>query len=97
MLHFLTEAGDRRAYAELAGRAVRPGGHLVIATFAPDGPDRCSGLPVERYDASALGELFAQDFAVEAAEREVHRTPGGKAQPLTWVVARRLESPAEAR
>lgn len=96
VLHFLTEAGDRRAYAELAGRAVRPGGHLVIATFALDGPDRCSGLPVQRYDASALGGLLARDFVVEAADRELHHTPGGTAQPFTWVVARRRESPEVA-
>jgi trans-aconitate methyltransferase len=52
--HFLTEAADRAAYLDRMRQAIRPGGHAIIATFAIDGPDRCSGLPVMRYDATLL-------------------------------------------
>lgn len=97
VLHFLTAAEDQRAYTELAARSVRPGGHLIVGTFALDGPDRCSGLAVQRHDAASLGELFAPGFAVVAGEREEHHTPGGNVQPFTWVVARRRGSRAEAR
>jgi rhodanese-related sulfurtransferase len=87
--HFLTTAADRARYVEVATAAVRPGGALVIATFAPDGPDHCSGLPTARYDQEQLTGLFVRDFAPEHAERVVHVTPTGAAQPFTWVVLRR--------
>jgi rhodanese-related sulfurtransferase len=89
VFHFLSTPADRTRYADAAGTAVRPGGALVIATFAPDGPDHCSGLPTARYDEDQLTELFARDFTPEHAERVVHTTPTGAAQPFTWVVLRR--------
>lgn len=89
VFHFLVSPVDRTAYVHRATAAVRPGGALVMATFAPDGPDACSGLPTARYDAQALAELFADGFVLEHAERELHRTPTETVQPFQWVVLRR--------
>jgi SAM-dependent methyltransferase len=89
VLHFLTVDADRRAYADLAARAVAPGGHVILACFALDGPERCSGLPVHRADAAGIAALLSGAFDLVSDEREEHRTPGGAAQRFTWVVARR--------
>ncbi len=89
VFHFLPVEADRDRYVEVATRAVRPGGGLVLATFAPDGPDRCSGLPVLRYSGDDLAEVFAPSFFLVEQQREVHRTPGGVDQPFTWAVLRR--------
>jgi SAM-dependent methyltransferase len=88
-LHFLTDAVDQESYAKLAARTVRPGGHLVIATFAPDGPERCSGLQVRRHDAKSLLSLFDGEFEHVQQEREVHITPAGAEQVFSWSVLRR--------
>jgi trans-aconitate methyltransferase len=61
-LHFLTDRADQTAYAHRAADAVRPGGHLVMATFGPAGPRECSGLPVTRHDADSLAAVFAPAF-----------------------------------
>jgi SAM-dependent methyltransferase len=79
-LHFLTERADQAAYARQAAAAIRPGGHLVLAVFAPDGPRRCSGLPVERHDESSLAALFHDGFTLVEAFERVHLTPGGTEQ-----------------
>lgn len=89
VFHFLTDPEDRRRYVRSATGAVRPGGALVLGTFAADGPDRCSGLRTAGYDAAELAALFAPAFALEHAEREEHATPSGVVQPFTWVVLRR--------
>lgn len=89
LFHFLTEDDEQRRYAMTAARAVRPGGALVIGTFAEDGPTRCSSLPTSRYDADGLAAAFAPDFSPAHAEREEHRTPAGGVQPFTWLVLRR--------
>lgn len=89
VFHFLTQPSDRDRYVEAAARAVAPGGVVVLATFAPDGPTQCSGLPTARWDAPGLAEVFARGFALEHEEREEHLTPVGAVQPLTWVVLRR--------
>ena len=78
--HFLTDAADRRVYLQQVLHALRPQGHLVIATFAPDGPQRCSGLPVLRYDAAALQREFGDAFCLQAQASETHATPGGSLQ-----------------
>jgi hypothetical protein len=57
-------------------------------SFAPDGPERCSGLPVTRYSADELGSALGTDFKVVKQRREVHTTPGGGVQPFTWIAAR---------
>lgn len=89
VFHFLVDAADRALYVERAARAVRPGGWLVIATFALDGPKRCSGLEVCRYDAVMLAREFAQGFSLDHDTREEHVTPSGNVQRFTWVVLRR--------
>jgi len=86
--HFLTEPAQRRAYVAQAARSLRPGGHLLIATFALDGPERCSGLPVCRYDAAALAAEFAPHFRPIADAREQHPTPFGTTQSFLYVLLR---------
>ena len=65
--HVLTDPTDRAAYAERVFRAVRPGGHVIIGTFALDGPERCSGLPVVRYDAAAISKILGPSFDIGEA------------------------------
>jgi len=79
-LHFLTDPKDRTAYAERVLKAVRRGGHVIIGTFAPDGPERCSGLPVIRHDAATLGELLGHSFELVESKRHDHQTPAGATQ-----------------
>jgi SAM-dependent methyltransferase len=92
VLHFLTDEADQKAYAQLAARTVTRDGHLVVATFAPDGPERCSGLLVHRYDGSSLAKLFESAFELLEEAREVHVTPTGAEQRFTWTVFRRRSS-----
>jgi SAM-dependent methyltransferase len=87
--HFLTEPKDRAAYAERSSRAVRPGGHLIIGTFAPDGPERCSGLQVVRYDAASLREMLGSEFALMENRLHDHRTPWGTRQRFQFSRFRR--------
>jgi len=89
-LHFLTEAKDRAAYAERISQAVRVGGHVIIGTFAPDGPERCSGLPVMRHDAATLGELLGAAFTLAETRRHDHRTPSGAIQKFQFSRFRRV-------
>jgi len=88
VFHFLTEEADRVRYLSTLAAAVGPNAGIVLATFAPDGPEYCSGLPVVRYSAEALAAVLGNRFTVVASRREVHTTPGGVAQPFTWVAAR---------
>jgi SAM-dependent methyltransferase len=92
VFHFLIDADVRRRYAAQAARAVRPGGYAIVATFAGDGPERCSGLPVCRYDAAALADEFAPAFGRVDETRDEHTTPWGSSQPFTYVVLRRTDS-----
>jgi SAM-dependent methyltransferase len=91
MFHFLTDAAVRECYVAQAARAVRQAGHAIVATFAPDGPERCSGLPVMRYDAQALAAAFAPAFEPVADARELHRTPWGSEQAFTYLLLRRRD------
>jgi hypothetical protein len=88
-LHFLADERERSAYARLVRKTVKPLGHMVIATFALDGPERCSGLPVVRHDGSSLGKLFGEGFQLLEETREVHLTPAGVEQRFCWTVFRR--------
>ncbi len=88
-LHFLVEEPDVAAYAAAAGDAVMAGGLLVVATFAPDGPDGCSGLPVRRHDPASLAAVFGDAFWLERDRRVEHQTPWGTTQPFTWAAFRR--------
>ncbi len=88
VLHFLS-GRDVATYRATVERAVAPGGSVILGTFAPDGPERCSGLPVTRYGAEELADLLGDGFEVVEHRREVHRTPGGAEQPFKWIAARR--------
>ena len=84
VFHFLTEAEDRAAYIRSLLQCVRPGGHAIIAVFGPEGPVRCSGLPVIRYDSESLkGELGTSFVMVESRE-ELHLTPSETAQQFVY-------------
>jgi SAM-dependent methyltransferase len=89
VLHFLTAPAQRAAYVAQANRCVRPGGHLIVATFAPDGPQQCSQLDVMRYSEAELAALFAPGFEAVAGEREIHTTPSGAQQAFQFLIARR--------
>ena len=90
-LHFLIDPKDRAAYAERISRAVRPGGHVIIGTFAPDGPERCSGLPVVRHDAVTLGELLGPSFELVESKHHDHQTPAGAIQNFQCSRSRRIQ------
>lgn len=90
VFHFLTEAADRAAYRGAMIQTLKPGGHAVISTFAPDGPERCSGLPVRRYDARSLLAELGPRFTLLAEERESHHPPSGKEQRFMYALLRRL-------
>jgi hypothetical protein len=85
----LTDAADRSDYVVRLREALRPGGHAIIATFALDGPERCSGLPVVRYDAASLGEVLGGAFSLIETRRHDHHTPMGSTQRFQFSVFRR--------
>jgi ubiquinone/menaquinone biosynthesis C-methylase UbiE len=89
VFHFMTGAEDRKAYLDGLRRTVRPGGHVVLATFAPQGPDKCSGLPVSRYDASGLVAALGTGFCLLKSLVHRHQTPSGGSQPFTYALFRR--------
>ncbi|QZY30593.1 class I SAM-dependent methyltransferase [Nocardioides coralli] len=89
VFHFLTEPAQRTAYADQVRRAVVPGGLVVIGTFATEGPETCSGLPVARWDAEGLAAELGEGFTLEDSRRAEHHTPWDAVQPFTWVVLRR--------
>ncbi len=80
VFHFLTDVDDRAAYARCAAKALRAGGHLIIGTFAPDGPERCSSLPVMRHDAESIGASLGDAFRLVESRPHEHRTPAGAIQ-----------------
>jgi 2-polyprenyl-3-methyl-5-hydroxy-6-metoxy-1,4-benzoquinol methylase len=88
-LHFLTDAQDRAAYVSRLKRALKPGGHAIIATFALDGPERCSGLPVVRYDATSLAQTLGDGFELVDTMRQQHSTPWDSAQSFQFSMFRR--------
>jgi SAM-dependent methyltransferase len=87
--HFLTEPRDRLAYGECVRKAVCPGGHVIIGTFALDGPERCSGLPVVRHDHTTIGEVLGSSFKLAESRRHEHNTPGGAIQRFQFSRFRR--------
>lgn len=88
VFHFLVTDNDRDAYLQTLRTTLEPGGGVVVATFAPDGPVSCSGLPVARYSVDQLSRALGNDFRLVAARREEHLTPRGAVQPFTWVAGR---------
>jgi SAM-dependent methyltransferase len=89
VFHFLTEPADRAAYVARMKAALKPGGFAVLACFALDGPEACSGLPVRRYDAAGLAVELGPDFEPLESGREEHATPFGTAQAFTVARFRR--------
>jgi 2-polyprenyl-3-methyl-5-hydroxy-6-metoxy-1,4-benzoquinol methylase len=87
--HFLTEDRDRAAYVARLERAIKIGGHAIIATFALDGPERCSGLPIVRYDPATLGQAIGRAFQLVDTRRHAHVTPWGSDQSFQFSVFRR--------
>jgi len=78
--HFLTEKPDRENYLSVLRKALRLGGQAIVATFAPGGPVKCSGLDIVQYDAEKLGEELGPAFILKEARAEQHVTPGGGRQ-----------------
>jgi SAM-dependent methyltransferase len=87
--HFLTEERDRAAYIARLEGALKVGGHAIIATFALDGPERCSGLAVVRYDPVSLGQTLGRTFQLVDTRRHAHATPWGSNQSFQFSVFRR--------
>lgn len=88
--HFFTSAQDQAAYAATLRHALAPGGIAIIATFAPDGPERCSGLKVARHDGASLLAMLGEGFVLEQEIADTHLTPSGAEQRFCWCVLRRL-------
>jgi len=91
VFHFLTDPDDRARYRELATAAVGPGGYLILATFAEDGPEQCSGLSAARYSGEELAEQLGAGFTTVTIRREHHHSPTGADQPFTWLLTRRTD------
>jgi SAM-dependent methyltransferase len=87
--HFLTDEADQSAYVERVRKAVSPGGHVIIGTFALDGPERCSGLPIVRYDAASLSALLGTEFSLIDTRRHDHATPWDAVQRFQFSTFRR--------
>ena len=90
VFHFLTEAEDRAAYVAHLKASLKLAGSAVLAAFGPDGPEKCSGLPVRRYTAADLGHELGPEFALVDATREMHRTPSGAVQSFVYALFRRI-------
>lgn len=92
VFHFLTDWREREAYVQNVLRAVKPGGHVIIATFAEDGPLQCSGLPVVRYRPDELHDEFGAAFTLLRHQKEAHHTPSGAVQQFVYCYCRRNTS-----
>ena len=90
VFHFLTTAADRTAYVQQVLRAVKPGGHIIMATFGVNGPTQCSGLPVMRYAPDELHAEFGEAFTMLSHEEQVHHTPFGTDQQFIYCMCRKL-------
>lgn len=88
VFHFLTSASDRSAYVRRVARAVRHGGHVIVSTFGLEGPTKCSGLDVVRYDAESLHREFGVHFRLLGSSTELHRTPFGTTQQFLYCYCR---------
>jgi SAM-dependent methyltransferase len=89
--HFLTESDQQRQYRDKLLSALKPGGHVVIGTFAPEAPPKCSGLPVQRYTQDTLGETLGGEFELKRHHNELHVTPGGVQQLYLYCLFRRKD------
>lgn len=89
VFHFLTTPQQRQAYVQAVLHAVKPGGHVIVATFAEDGPTQCSGLPVVRYTPDGLHAEFGAPFTLLHHEEEAHQTPRGGVQHFIYCHCRK--------
>jgi len=94
VFHFLTRAEDRAAYVRQVRHCVKPGGRVIVATFGPDGPQKCSGLDVVRYAPDALLAALGAAFELETQTTERHETPAGRIQPFTYCSFRNVGASA---
>ncbi|PKP65713.1 MAG: SAM-dependent methyltransferase [Alphaproteobacteria bacterium HGW-Alphaproteobacteria-7] len=92
VFHFLIDSGQRDAYRKAMLAGLAPGGLAIIATFAPDGPEKCSGLPVQRYSPAQLGAALGDQFRLIESWGQDHQTPGGNVQAFNWCIFRRAIS-----
>jgi ubiquinone/menaquinone biosynthesis C-methylase UbiE len=90
VFHFLTDAADRASYLRAVVHAVKPGGFVIVGTFAEDGPEKCSGLPVMRYSADSLHDEFGAEFELLGQTKEDHHTPFGTVQKFLYCYCRKL-------
>ncbi|HLN03429.1 MAG TPA: class I SAM-dependent methyltransferase [Bryobacteraceae bacterium] len=88
VFHFLVDPSQRQSYVHSVLKAVRPGGHVIVSTFGLEGPMKCSGLDVMRYDAESLHNEFGGRFRIEESSKEMHRTPWGTAQQFVYCCCR---------
>ena len=88
VFHFLTEEEQRIAYVRQVARAVKPGGNVIVSTFGPEGPTKCSGLEVVRYDAESLHQEFGVRFRLLDSCTQMHRTPFGTVQQFLYCLCR---------
>ena len=88
VFHFLTEPQQRAAYVRQVARSVKPGGHVIVATFGPEGPQKCSGLDVVRYDADTLHDQFGAAFQLVESMTELHETPFGTTQQFVYCLCK---------
>jgi SAM-dependent methyltransferase len=84
VFHFLTEQAQRVAYVQRVAAALKPGGHVIVATFGPEGPHKCSGLEVVRYDSESLHGEFGARFRLIESRKELHETPFGTMQQFLY-------------
>jgi ubiquinone/menaquinone biosynthesis C-methylase UbiE len=84
VFHFLTQPAERRAYVNQVISAVKDGGHVIVATFGPEGPQKCSGLDAIRYDADSLHDEFGVRFRLVQSREELHQTPFGTTQQFLY-------------
>lgn len=88
VFHFLTSPADRLAYVGQVARAVKNGGHVIVSTFGPEGPAKCSGLEVVRYNAESLHREFGLHFRLLGSSKELHQTPFGTTQQFLYCYCR---------
>jgi 2-polyprenyl-3-methyl-5-hydroxy-6-metoxy-1,4-benzoquinol methylase len=88
VFHFLTAPEQRIAYIRQVARAVKRGGHVIVSTFGPEGPTKCSGLQVVRYDAESLHDEFGERFRLVESFKELHDTPFGTTQQFLYCYCR---------
>ena len=89
VFHFLTDAADRRRYLDNVGHALKPGGHVIVATFGPHGPQQCSGLDIVRYTSEQLHDAFGENYQLIRSVVDDHLTPAGKHQEFVYCYCRK--------